>query len=961
MSETRGGSRGRVDARFADRAVPGDVPLVAAFTGLSHRLRQVAALVIREGSAQPVYESLLEAAVDLMRADLGCLQIVRVRDDGTRVLALAAHRGFDAEAISLWSEVQVGGGTSCSVAFGRGDRVVIPDVERCDLLAGALDVAQYLRRGIHALQSTPLRSHDGDIVGMISTLWRRRHEPSGTELALFDVLAGQAADLLERRRASDELREANARLQGTQERLMAALDASPVNVFTQDLELRYTSIHNPAPSFGVEGVLGKTDHELLERREDAERLTEIKRAVLATRQMARVRVPLHFSGQRYWYDMTVRPQYADGRLVGILATAIDSTDDERAAEALRLTEERARIATSAAQLGVHDYDVHSGRIQWDARVRELWGVGPDTQVTYDVFLGGVHPEDRAPTQAAVERARDPAGDGTYRAEYRVTSRADGQTRWIAATGTTVFEQGRAVRLIGTVQDVTERKRSAELLRRNHETFYRLVKNSPFGLYIVDSDFRLVEASAGSQNVFSSVRPLLGRDFAEVLRIIWPEPFARDVIALFRHTLDTGEPYHAPNTTEQRRDIDTVESYDWKIERITLPDGTYGVVCHFYDATRLREGEQALRDADRRKNEFLAVLSHELRNPLAPLANSLMILEGTPPGSAQAVRALRIARRQVGQMARLVDDLLDVNRIASGKIRLDRETIDLGALVTRVVEDHQPICDERGLTLTADIGPGQPWVDGDSARLAQALGNLLQNALKFTEAGGAVRVRVAVEGDAAVVSVRDTGIGIEPAAIAEVFQPFYQTPGGRARSAGLGLGLALVKGIVDLHGGRIAAESGGPGAGATFTMHLPAVPAPRRQAASPAPVRSAVRKVLIIEDNDDSAASLQILLELGGHEVATAPDGRTGLARCAEFEPDVVLCDIGLPDMSGYDVARALRGDPRCATLLVALTGFGLEEDRRAASDAGFDAHLTKPANLDALHQLLFRCPDRERG
>jgi signal transduction histidine kinase len=373
---------------------------------------------------------------------------------------------------------------------------------------------------------------------------------------------------------------------------------------------------------------------------------------------------------------------------------------------------------------------------------------------------------------------------------------------------------------------------------------------------------------------------------------------------------------------------------------------------------LEEANRRLFEADRRKTEFLGMLSHELRNPLAPIRNSIHLLERATPGGEQARRAQAVIDRQVGHLTHLVDDLLDITRITSGKIQLQREALDLNELVQRTTEDHRGAFAERKVALVLTAAPAAVWVHADRTRLAQVIGNLLQNAVKFTPAAGETSVTVEVDAlrGGASVSIRDTGIGIEPALLPRLFEPFAQGDTSLDRSrGGLGLGLAVVKGLVEMHGGSVRAESAGPGRGATFTIALPLETAP---AAAPPPAAGAARaaaprRVLIIDDNIDAADTLRDMLELAGHEVEVAYSGPEGLAKARAFAPSIVLCDIGLPEMDGYEVARAIRADPALGPLtLVALTGYAGAADVARAHAAGFDAHLAKPLRLAALEAAL---------
>jgi two-component system CheB/CheR fusion protein len=402
------------------------------------------------------------------------------------------------------------------------------------------------------------------------------------------------------------------------------------------------------------------------------------------------------------------------------------------------------------------------------------------------------------------------------------------------------------------------------------------------------------------------------------------------------------------------------------ETVVNAERTAAELRQRYDETQrareaLREANLQLEEADRRKDEFLAVLSHELRTPLAPIKNSLYLLERSEAEGPQARRAREIMERQVDHMTRLVSDLLDVSRITHGKIRLQCERIDLREVVGRTIEDLRSGFTARRIELHAEQ-PGRPvWVDGDATRLGQALGNLLHNAAKFTNDGGAVSVTLRQEGETAVLQVRDSGVGIAPAMLGRIFQPFTQADRTLDRSTGgLGLGLALVKGVVELHGGEVSAHSDGAGKGSEFTLRLPARPEPAAAAQAPlAPARRA-RRVLVIEDNEDAAETLQAALELNGHEVAVAFDGPRGLERARAFGPEAVLCDIGLPGMDGYAVARAFRSDAALRDVaLVALTGYALPEDVERAKAAGFDRHLAKPPDLATLERVLSELPGRQ--
>jgi two-component system CheB/CheR fusion protein len=369
--------------------------------------------------------------------------------------------------------------------------------------------------------------------------------------------------------------------------------------------------------------------------------------------------------------------------------------------------------------------------------------------------------------------------------------------------------------------------------------------------------------------------------------------------------------------------------------------------------RLRAAEGALVESDRRKDEFLAVLSHELRNPLGTIRSALSILD----------RGTRmVIDRQVGHLSRLVDDLLDVSRIKTGKIRIERHSIDLGDLVRRTVDDHVALLSANDLAIDVRVPDRPVWVNGDPTRFAQVLGNLLQNASKFTPPGGRVFVSLEVESEAARLRVRDNGLGLDHDVRTRLFEPFAQAESTRHRTrGGLGIGLALVKALVELHDGRVEAISDGPGRGCEFDVVLPLDAGRVAAAVKPESIAEALaqkKRILIIEDNRDFAIMLQALLQLtGGHEVHIAENGPKGVDLARRMYPDVVVCDIGLPVMDGYEVARALRSQVATReALLIALTGYASLDDAKRAEDAGFDYHVAKGGDPEAVVRLLEHRP-----
>ena len=499
----------------------------------------------------------------------------------------------------------------------------------------------------------------------------------------------------------------------------------------------------------------------------------------------------------------------------------------------------------------------------------------------------------------------------------------------------------------TFSDITVRKRAEEALERSKQRLAEVLDSIEDDFYALDRDWRFTFTSEHfTSRIGKRPEDFLGHN-------IW-EMFPKHLGTVYEENLRA-----AMDKRETRR-FEIGGKYTDAWYRMTVSPSAEGITILGTEITENKKIEEALREADQRKNEFLAVLSHELRNPLAPIRNSTYILEHCEPGGEQAKRALAVIDRQAAQLAHLVDDLLDVTRITRNKIQLQRQTLELNELVRHTVEDHRTLFDRADVRVEFHPFPQPVFVSADRNRLVQVIGNLLQNAAKFTGRGGETRITISAEAPEkrAVIQVADTGVGMTPEMVARLFQPFSQADSTLDRSkGGLGLGLALAKGLVELHGGDITARSAGLGQGAAFVVRLPLAiddaVAPR-PAATAGKVR---RRVLIIEDNVDAADSLRDILAFDEHEVEVAYNGPQGIAKAQEFRPDVVFCDIGLPSMDGYEVARAFRADDALrGAFLVALSGYAMPEDLERASAAGFKRHLAKPPSLEKLGEILNEVP-----
>jgi two-component system, sensor histidine kinase len=367
---------------------------------------------------------------------------------------------------------------------------------------------------------------------------------------------------------------------------------------------------------------------------------------------------------------------------------------------------------------------------------------------------------------------------------------------------------------------------------------------------------------------------------------------------------------------------------------------------------LRDAEDALRNADRRKDEFLAMLAHELRNPLAPIRTASELLARLLPSDAKIQTVLAILKRQAIHLTRLVDDLLDVSRITQGQIQLQRRALDLAPILAQAMESVEPLlrAKRHKVVVTSCFEP--LFVNGDSARLVQCIANLLTNAAKYTDAAGEIRVELRSEQSSAVIVVTDTGVGISPELLPRIFELFVQSTRSLDRSeGGLGIGLSVVQRLVEMHDGQVTAMSAGHGLGSTFEIRLPTVAAPKQARINSTPRSAAPKRVLVVDDNVDAATSLAAFLQLDGHQAQAVHSGKAALEAITTFTPDVVLLDIGLPEMDGYEVAQRIRAGGSCVRL-IALTGYGQAEDIERTHSAGFDAHLVKPVDFAALERSL---------
>ncbi|MDG3007162.1 PAS domain S-box protein [Paludisphaera mucosa] len=691
--------------------------------------------------------------------------------------------------------------------------------------------------------------------------------------------------------------------------------------------------------------------------------------------------------------------------------AVSRDVSERVLAARALAESRARLDYTVRLSGVGFWycDLPFEVLTWDVRVKEHFHLPPDATVTIETFYERIHPEDREPTRRAIEASI--AGHAGYDVDYRTVHPTTGQVKWIRALGGAAYApDGTPTRFDGVTVDASARKldeqRLARLLEREREQTRVLRRVADAALAIQSADslegvLRVVaeegRAVVGAHQAVTSLTT--GDDGGQAVTTVslsdkyarWRdyrvEPTGQGIyvqvvrsnrpMRLTQAELEAHPAWrrfsgHAaehpplrgwlavPLIGRDGRNLGLLQLSDKEDGEFTEADEAVIVQLAHIAAVAIENARLngELREQDRRKDEFLALLAHELRNPLAPLRNGLQLMRlAADPATVLQARAMM--DRQLGHMVRLIDDLLDVSRINQNKMSLRRERVLLEDVVAAAVETARPLIEAAGHELAVALPPGPTPLFADLTRLAQVFSNLLTNSAKYTAHGGRIRLKARREAAEVVVEVQDDGIGIPAESLPRLFDMFSQVDRSIERSTGgLGIGLALVKGLVEMHGGEVEAASEGPGRGSTFTVRLPALPVeaeaggdvgrPEAQAGATAP-----RRVLVVDDNRDSAASMAAILRILGGEVRTAHDGLEAVATAEAFRPDVILMDVGMPRLNGYDATRRIREAPwGRAMVVIALTGWGQQSDRLLSREAGCDGHLVKPVDFPDLEKLL---------
>jgi PAS domain S-box-containing protein len=783
-------------------------------------------------------------------------------------------------------------------------------------------------------------------------------------------------DVTDRRDLEEALREGEARAQASSHELATLMDTLPAAVWVA---------HDP----GCQRITGsRLAHELLRMpldsnlsltAPDAERPVHF-RVYRHGVELAPHELPVQIAAggievrnfdEELVFDDGARVQLfghavpildGDGVARGAVAAFLDVTASKRAEAELGEAHALLDAIFDAAPVGLGFWDREFRFIRVNERLAEINGLPVESHI-------GKTPVELLPGIDGLERLLErwqhvlASGETLVMEVTGETPAAPSVTRSWTEKFFPVRVEGQIVGIGAVVEETTDRRRTDEELRARARELRAVSDHSPDVLTRFDRSLRHVFVSAAVEKVTGRpVAEFLGRTNRELgmperLCERWESAlrsvFQNAVPAGIEFAFDSpgGLRHFAARLVPEFNDAGEVEF-------------VLGVTQDITDRTEL---EAALRLADRHKDEFLATLAHELRNPLAPIRTGLEVMKRAAGDAATVARVREMMDRQLVHMIRLVDDLLDISRITSGKVVLQLERIDLRAVARTALETSRPFVDAARHDLACSFPDSPAWVDGDFTRLAQVVSNLLNNAAKFTPEGGRIALRIFREDGAAVIEVADSGVGIPSQLLPMVFEMFTQVSRTLARAqGGLGIGLALARRFVELHGGRIEASSKGVGFGSTFTIRLPAVAgsvpevgsvsSPEAGATSPHRLR-----VLVVDDNRDAVETVSLLLHTSGHHVRIAHNAADGLAAAREFAPDIVFLDIGLPDMDGHDVARRLRAEPASAgTVVVALTGWGSDEGRRLAKEAGFDDHLIKPVDAREIDRLLAQTAQRRR-
>ena len=689
--------------------------------------------------------------------------------------------------------------------------------------------------------------------------------------------------------------------------------------------------------------------------DDRERAWGLWRHALASGEQYEVEYRLrHHSGEYRWVlGRALAVRDSQERIVRWMGTCTEIHQQKRNEEALLDAQLRLAAALVAADIGTWTYDLKADRVYADRNLADIFGVDSDQASGGHIaaYLAMVHPDDVGLTRDAIGQAiRD---GGAYECTYRLR-RPEGGWREVLARGKVAFDDdGQPAWLPGIVLDVSRQRAAERALRESEARFRRLSDSNVIGIIRFSADGVILDANQAFLDMLGYTRADMEGGLLTSRRLTPPEwhDANEEVIHRLRHA------GRMDNYVKEyyRKDGSRASV---QIGAATVDDGREGI-AYVVDISPIRDAQLALREADRRKDEFLAMLAHELRNPLAPITAAADFLRIGKPDEARIRQVTAIIARQASHMTGLIDDLLDVSRVTRGLITLASHPVPLGGLVAEAVEQVRPLVKAREHHLELHMPPDEALVHGDRKRLVQIFANLLGNAAKYTPEGGRLDLHIRLSQEAVEVAVSDNGIGMAPELVARAFELFSQGERSADRSqGGLGIGLALVKSLVELHGGQVAADSAGPGRGSRFTVTLPRYYARRDDegavvAAVAEAVPGAALDVLIVDDNVDAAQILAMYIEAVGHRATVFHSPQRALEHAARHRPDLCVLDIGLPEFDGYELARRLRELPGLQHVpLVAVSGYGQAQDREQALAAGFDRHFVKPVRAADILEVM---------
>jgi signal transduction histidine kinase/ActR/RegA family two-component response regulator/PAS domain-containing protein len=828
----------------------------------SQLLHEISLEMIGERDVQALYDRILDAATRLMRSQFASIQVLESSPGSAGELRLLGHRGFGDEAAAFWKSVGSDSGSICAEALRRMQRIVVADLDDYADSVGAQDLAMLRRSGIRAVQTTPLRARSGALVGMLSTHWSEPHEASARELQLLDILARQAADLIEVRLSEAAREERDRKYRALFDSIDEGFCILERNAAGAGERVDFLCVEaNPTfrAESNIDDAAGRMMREALP--DEPETTFAIFDEVLR-------------SGEAQRFERVVA---ARGRVLELYAFRLDDGSARRLGVTFKDITGRKRREATAALLGSIGDDF--ARLADTHELMQTVGarLGEFLRLSTCLFA------DMEPAQglAHVAHCWCRAGAAPASASYRVDDFLGAAASAELHAGTVVVvadarqqAQARAFAALGVAATVC-----VPVLRAGQWRFLLLLADSR------------------------------------------PRNWRRHEIELLRELAHRVFP---------------------RLERARAEDA-------------LRASEERLRRADRTKDEFLATLAHELRNPLAPIRNALHLLRLSEPGP-RSERLHEMLERQVTHIVRLVDDLLEVSRISRGVIDLKREPVVLNQVLRVAAETSRPLIEQGRHRLQLTLPDEALTLCGDPVRLAQVFANLLNNAAKYTDEGGVIELRARRDAHCAVVEVRDSGIGIAAEQLPRLFELFTQVDRTTVRAqGGLGIGLWLAQRLVAMHGGSVHAHSDGLGHGSCFSVRLPLMEAAATSPREPVAIAPSFgrRRVLVVDDNADAADSLGMLLGVLGADARVEHDGGAALGVLETWRPAVVLLDLGMPLMDGFEVARRIRADRRHDhVMLVAVTGWGQEKDRQRTRAAGFDHHLVKPFDLDALQKVL---------